>query len=541
MPDVPPGNEQRADQGVLAQDRREQDDQSGPDSGPPPSYTAATDPATPNPPGTDAATPPADTTTDDTEATVTDTDGTGAAGVEAGDTSAAGVAADGAAPAGAEGAGGSPAAAAGTPLSAALDESAAASRTAESSSSTAAVPATRPGTGDEEDDAESEVEQLMSHRPKSAAPDPVTDMAAREREAGVNERFPFGRPGRPMTRNHPFVFGFYGALGVLAAYILVQALTNARQVIILIVVALFLAVGLNPGVEALERIGISRRWSVFLVFLALVGFFVGFGFAIVPPLSQQTTAIIHNLTSGNGYLEQLQNNPRLQDLDHRYHLLQKARTALQSKDLGTRAANGVVGVGQVVLSGVFSTLTVLILTLYFLISLPNITGFMYRLAPRSRRARVALLGDEILVRIGGYVAGNLLISLIAGVTAYIFLLIAGVPFTLALALLVAITDLIPLVGATIGAIFVTGLAFFSGFWTGVATGIYFLIYQQVENYIIQPRVMKRSVDVQPAVTIIAALIGGALLGVIGALLAIPAAAAVALILREVVVPRQEQE
>jgi predicted PurR-regulated permease PerM len=321
---------------------------------------------------------------------------------------------------------------------------------------------------------------------------------------------------------------------------LVQALHNALQVIILIIVALFLAVGLNPGVEALERLGISRRWAVLLVFLALVGFFVGFGFAIVPPLSQQTSAIIHNLTSGNGYLEQLQNNPRVQDLDHRYHIIQKARSALQSKDLGTRAANGAVGVGQVVLSGLFSALTVLILTLYFLNSLPSITGFMYRLAPRSRRARVALLGDEILTRIGGYVAGNLLISLIAGVTTYIFLLIAGVPFALALALLVAITDLIPLVGASIGAVFVTALSFFSGLWVGVATAIFFIIYQQVENYIVQPRVMKRSVDVQPAVTIIAALIGGTLLGVIGALLAIPAAAALALILREVVMPRQEE-
>ncbi|MFB9831576.1 AI-2E family transporter, partial [Actinoallomurus acaciae] len=370
--------------------------------------------------------------------------------------------------------------------------------------------------------------------------DPITDMKARQREAGVDELFPFGRPGRPLTRNHPFVFGFYGAIGVLAAYMLLQALTNARSVIVLIVVALFLAVGLNPGVEALERIGVSRRWSVLLVFLALVGFFVAFGFAIVPPLSEQTTAIIHNLTSGHGYLEQLQNNPRLQDLDNRYHLFEKARSALESKDLGTRAANGVVGVGQIVVSGVFSTLTVLILTLYFLTSLPSITGFMYRLAPRSRRARVALLGDEILARIGGYVAGNLLISLIAGVTTYIFLLIVGVPYALALALLVAITDLIPLVGATIGAVFVTAISFFSGLWVGIATAIFFVIYQQVENYVVQPRVMKRSVDVQPAVTIIAALIGGALLGVIGALLAIPAAAAVALILREVVMPRQEE-
>jgi predicted PurR-regulated permease PerM len=370
--------------------------------------------------------------------------------------------------------------------------------------------------------------------------DPVTDIETREREAGVDHLYPFGRPGRPLTRNHPFVFGFFGALGVLAAYMLVQAITDARQVLILIVVALFLAVGLNPAVEALERVGVARQWAVLFVFLGLVGFFVGFGFAIVPPLSEQISAFIHNLTSGNGYIEHLQNNTRLREWDHRYHLLEKAKTALQSKDLGKQAANGVLGVGQVVISGVFSTLTVLILTLYFLSSLPNITGFMYRLAPRSRRARVALLGDEVLTRIGGYVAGNLIISIIAGVLSYVFLLIVGVPYALALALLVAITDLIPLVGATLGAILVTAVAFFSGFWTGIAVGIFFAVYQQVENYIIQPRVMKRSVDVQPAVTIIAALIGGALLGIIGALLAIPAAAAVALILREVVLPRQEE-
>ncbi len=370
--------------------------------------------------------------------------------------------------------------------------------------------------------------------------DPVTDIETREREAGVDHLFPFGRPGRPMTRNHPFVFGFFGALGVLVAYMLIQALTDAREVLILIVVALFLAVGLNPAVEALERVGVRRQWAVLLVFLGVVGLFVGFGFAIVPPLSEQITGFIHNLSSGNGYIQQLQNNPKLQDWDRRYHLLEKARTALQNKDLGKQAANGALGVGQIVISGVFSTLTVLILTLYFLNSLPSITGFMYRLAPRSRRARVALLGDEILTRIGGYVAGNLIISLIAGALAYIFLLIMNVPYALALALIVSITDLIPLVGATIGAVLVTAVAFFSGFWTGIAALIYFALYQQIENYIIQPRIMKRSVDVQPAVTIIAALIGGALLGMIGALLAIPAAAAVALILREVVLPRQEE-
>ena len=153
---------------------------------------------------------------------------------------------------------------------------------------------------------------------------------------------------------------------------------------------------------------------------------------------------------------------------------------------------------------------------------------------------MALLGDEILVRIGGYVGGQLTVSIIAGVSSYTFLEIARIPYALALALIVMITDLIPLIGATIGAVLVTLVGFLTGVPEGIACAAFFLVYQQVENYLIAPRVMKRSVDVQPAVTIVAALIGGTLLGVVGAVLAIPAAAAISLIVREVVLPRQEQ-
>ncbi|MCW2885592.1 MAG: hypothetical protein JWL58_2454 [Streptosporangiaceae bacterium] len=375
---------------------------------------------------------------------------------------------------------------------------------------------------------------------KVVIPDPLVDIAQRKREAGVDDEFPFGRPGRPLGKAHPFMFGFTGALGVFVAYALIQAISDISQVLILITVALFLAVGLNPAVERLTRLGISRRWGVALVFLGLVLFFVGFGFAIVPPLTEQITAFVNETTSPNGYVQQLLQNPRVHELDQRYQLLTKLKSTLASKDLGSQVAGGLVGVGKVVVSGIFSTLTILILTLYFLGSLPSITTFFYRLAPRSRRARVSLIGDEILGRIGGYVGGNILISIIAGATTYVFLLIAGVPYPIALALIIAITDLIPLVGATLGAVLVTAVAFFAGLWIGIATLIFCLVYQQVENYVIAPRVMKRSVDVQPAVTVIAALIGGALLGMVGALLAIPAAAAVALILREVVVPRQER-
>jgi predicted PurR-regulated permease PerM len=368
------------------------------------------------------------------------------------------------------------------------------------------------------------------------APDPLTDMDQRRREAGADEYNPFGVPGRPLARAHPFLFGFVGALGVFTAWALILAISNARQVLILILVALFLAIGLNPAVESLTRMGISRKWGVTIVFLATVTFFVGFGFAIVPPLTEQITGFIDKAPD---YLTQLLNNKRIHELDQRYQAVSKLKKTITEPSFGKQALGGLVGVGRIVLNGIFSTLTVLILTLYFLSSLPGLKSFAYRLAPRSRRARVALLSDEILTRIGGYVGGNIVISIIAGLATYIFLLAVDVPYPIALALLVAITDLIPLVGATLGAILVTAVAFFSGLWVGVVTGVFFIVYQQVENYFIAPRVMKRSVDVPPAVTIIAALIGGALLGVVGALLAIPLAAGISLILREVVMPRQE--
>ncbi|GAA3948079.1 AI-2E family transporter [Actinomadura viridis] len=368
------------------------------------------------------------------------------------------------------------------------------------------------------------------------APDPAHDIEQRKREAGVNQRFPFGRPGQPLGNAHPFVFGFTGALGVITAWLLVRAAVNAQSVIIMIVVAMFLAVGLNPAVERLKRVGLSRGWAVAVVFLGVLLFFAGFVASLVPPLTEQITALTRNVPQ---YIQQLQSNPKIADWDRRYQLLQQAQNKINDPSFQEALAKRAYDVGKVALSGTFQTLTILILTLYFLGSLPQIKTFFYQLAPRSRRARVALLGDEILNRIGGYVAGQFTIAFICGLTTYIFLEILGVPYALALALIVAVTDLIPLIGATIGAVIVTFVAFLTGVPEGIASLVFYVIYQQVENYLVYPRVMKRTVDVQPAVTVVAALVGGALLGVIGALLAIPTAAAISLVIREVFMPRQE--
>ncbi|TDE15172.1 AI-2E family transporter [Actinomadura sp. 6K520] len=373
--------------------------------------------------------------------------------------------------------------------------------------------------------------------PTPGAPDPAHNVEQRRREAGVDQMFPFGRPGLPLGRAHPFVFGFTAALGVITAWLLVQAASNAKSVIVMIVVAMFLAVGLNPAVERLRRIGLPRGAAVAAVFLLVLLFFSGFVASLVQPITEQVTELRKSIPE---YVEQLQNNKTLAEWDKRYGLLDRAEKAVNSPDFQNSLTDTATGIGKVAINGVFQTLTILILTLYFLSSLPQIKTFFYKLAPRSRRARVALLGDEILDRIGGYVAGQFTIAFIAGVSSYIFLSILGVKYALALSLIVSVTALIPLVGATIGAVVVALVAFLTGSTTDlIACVIFYVIYQQVENYVVYPRVMKRTVDVQPAVTIVAALVGAALLGVVGALLAIPTAAAISLLIREVAMPRQE--
>ncbi|UBU15161.1 AI-2E family transporter [Nonomuraea gerenzanensis] len=362
--------------------------------------------------------------------------------------------------------------------------------------------------------------------------EPKAKEATAEDEAGSGS---YGLPGKPLARG-PFLFGLVGGLGVLTAIALAQMIVASLSTIILIVVAMFLAVGLNPAVEALQRRGLARRGAISIVFAGVIVAFVLFGLAIVPPVSKQLTEFIDAVP---GYITELSNHPTLRQLDQDYQILPQLRTFVTGT-LGPSLATGIMGAGLVVLNGVFTTVTLLVLMLYFLGSLHTIKDYLLKLVPASRRTRTRSISEEILSGIGGYVAGNVLISVIAGVVTWIFLSIAGVQYALALSLVVALTDLIPLVGATIGAVLVTAVALLDSWPAGIACAIFFVAYQQVENYFIYPRVMKHSVNVTPAVTVIAALFGGALLGIVGALLAIPVAAAISLIIRELVLPRQDR-
>ncbi len=266
------------------------------------------------------------------------------------------------------------------------------------------------------------------------------------------------------------------------------------------------------------------------VLVALALFLV----ALVPVIADQVTAMVDRAP---GWVEALQSNALIQRLDERYDLLQKAQEFVTSGDFTQRLFGGAVGVGVAVLSALANAFIVIVLTLYFLASLPRVKSAAYRLAPASRRSKVTSIGDRMVHNIGAYVSGAFVVAFFAGFSSLIFLFIVGLAeYAVALAVVVALLDVIPMIGATLGAVIVTLIGLATDPTIGLACVVFYVIYQQVENYVIYPRVMARSVDIPGSLIVIAALIGAGLLGVVGALLAIPTAAALLLVFREVVVP-----
>jgi predicted PurR-regulated permease PerM len=343
----------------------------------------------------------------------------------------------------------------------------------------------------------------------------------------------FGTPGRPLDRRSPFFICMAATAGVAITIALVELIIHARSVLVLVGLALFLAAGLDPAVTWLTRHGL-RRWQAVLVTLAvLLGAIAGFLAAAIPPLAAQTTALIHELPS---YLNTLRDhNSQIGKLDAQYHIEDRIKTLLQTK--GGSLIGGVLGAGEVVLSTFSSVLVVAVLAIYFLADMPRIKLLAYRLAPHSRRARVILIGDEIFAKVGGFVLGNFVTSAIAGIGTYIWLVIFGVPYPVLLSLLVAFLDLIPVIGSTIGGAIVTLVALTVSLPVAIATLGFYIAYRLAEDYFVVPRVMGKTVQVPGAVSVVAVLVGGALMGIIGALVAIPAAAALRLFLQEVVFRR----
>ncbi|HEY2298560.1 MAG TPA: AI-2E family transporter [Jatrophihabitans sp.] len=370
-------------------------------------------------------------------------------------------------------------------------------------------------------------DQVLSDR--GSLYDPIPD--------STDDDNPYGRPGRPISRQSAFYKGFAATLGVLVALAIGFAVREVSSVLVLVLIAVFLAVGLNPIVEFAIRRGMKRAWAVLFVTLLALCFLSVAVFVVGGVLRAQVTTLINDAPH---LLDDLRKHKTIAHLDAKYHILSSIETKLKKPDFITDAFGGVFNVGLTVLNAVVTTVVVMILTIYFLAGLPTLKRALYSLAPATRRDRVGQLGDEILRRVGRYVIGAFSVALLAGTVSLVFLLSVGLAqYALPLALMVAILDLIPLVGSITGAALVSIVGLANSLSIGIACIVFYLIYETLEGYVIYPRVMRSSVDVPEYVTIIAVLAGGALGGVVGALLALPIAAALLLIVREVWVRRQD--
>jgi len=345
-----------------------------------------------------------------------------------------------------------------------------------------------------------------------------------------------GTPGRPVNRRSPFMIGLTAAFGVAVAYGLIELVIRARSVLILIGLAMFIAAGLDPIVGWLVRHRMPRWAAVLTVIGCGLAIMAAFLAAAIPPLASEATTLAHQIPH---YMHDLQNrNSQLGKLNVKYHIQQRLTSLVTSR--GGSLVGGVLGAGALVIGTVSEILAIVVLSVYFLAGLPQIKMFAYRLVPHSRRPRVILIGDEIFAKVGGYVLGNFITSVIAGLGTYIWLLAWGVPYPLLLGMFVAILDLIPVIGSTIGGIVVSLVALTVSLPVALATLAFYIGYRLAEDYLIVPRIMGRTVELPAIVSLVAVLIGGVLLGIVGALVAIPVAAAIRLLLHEIAIRRLDK-
>jgi predicted PurR-regulated permease PerM len=331
-------------------------------------------------------------------------------------------------------------------------------------------------------------------------------------------------------------------IGILIAVAAVlKILWISRGVVSWIFIAMFLTLALNPAVDRLERrFGGRRGLATGIVFVGALLVIAGIGALFIPTLVSQVNDFANKVPD---YLDDLtKGRGRLGFLQTKYHLVDKARNALQeggaSKLFGLSGT--ALAVTKGVINAVLATLTIAFMTFFMLLEGKGWVERGYGLVPPKQQPRWRAVGRDVYRTVGGYVTGNLLISLIAGTATTIVLLIMGVPYAVALGLIVAILDLIPLAGATIAAIIVGIIAFLHTIVAGIVVVVFFVIYQQVENHLLQPVVYGRTVQLSPLAVLISVLIGAQLAGVLGALAAIPVAGSLQVILRELLRGRRQE-
>jgi predicted PurR-regulated permease PerM len=319
---------------------------------------------------------------------------------------------------------------------------------------------------------------------------------------------------------------------VAATLGLLYLLYQVRSVLLLVFIAVFLAVALGPAVGFFRRHRVPKGLSILLVYVLIAASIFGVGLLIVPPVVTQVDQLAKDIP---GYVADLRSNKQFRKYDDKYHI--SAKLNEQARKLPSHLGEA-AGALQSITVGVFGAIvqlvTVLTMTFFLLLDGERIAGFLLRLRGPEQEERYRRIAGDVYRSIAGYVAGNLLISVLAGLTTYVTLSILNVPFAVPLAVLMAFLDLIPLVGATLGGVTIALVTLFNNFPTStIVWVIVFIVYQQVENNIIQPVVYRRTVNVAPLAVIVAILIGGSLLGILGALVAIPIAATIQIVVRDV--------
>jgi predicted PurR-regulated permease PerM len=345
--------------------------------------------------------------------------------------------------------------------------------------------------------------------------------------AGTGTEAGAGADTSPRTM---FRWGVYVSLGVLAVGAVAISVYNTRGILIEVLIALFVAVSLDPAVRQLNRWGLERGWAVLVILLITIAIVGGFLVSVIPAMVHQFQVLIHDFP---GYAKTFQDrSPSFRRFSDRYHLTTRIEDLLGS--LPGKISSGAITFTRRLFGALFSTLTVLVLTIYFMADLPRLRRSVAQLFPKAHRAQAAKIADVMVDKVGAYMIGNLLISLFAGIATFGAFTALGLPFAVPVAFAVALFDLIPMIGATLGAIVCVSVALLtSNLWPQtVVVAIFFVAYQQVENYLISPRVQKQAVSLSAAAVLLAGLIGATVLGLIGALMAIPVAAALKVIFAE---------
>ena len=353
-----------------------------------------------------------------------------------------------------------------------------------------------------------------------------------------------------MKIQNAFRVGLVGTLGVGLGLLILASIATLSTIIAYIGAALFLALGLDPAISWLERRGLPR-WAAIVIVMTGVGLLIAaLVLAVVPIIVDQVSQLVEEIpgiierVSSFDWVESLEEQfPQLAISDLQEQVTAAITDFFTNPEKLSELAGGVLQVTIAIGTGIFAIVIVLILTLYFVASLNSMKRATYQLVPASKRARFADLTEQITQSVGRYVLGQVSLAAVNGILSFVFLSIIEAPFPAVLALLAFLFSLVPLVGTLSGSVLIVLVCLIPGLGsplTALVAAIYYLVYMQIEAYVLSPRIMTRAVKVPGALVVIAALAGGSLLGILGALIAIPFAASVLLIIKQVVIPRQNE-